>query len=78
VSTGQGYSNWRAGTTNVGPGDTFTASWLQTIPALGTLVGNNRFTLEAEDVTTAPYNQPPYPPSGDTARAGCTVTGVAP
>ena len=78
LASGQGYASWRAGYTNVGPGDTFTTSWFQTIPALGTLVGDNRFSLEAEDVTPPPYNQPPYPPSGDTARSGCTVTGVAP
>jgi hypothetical protein len=78
LANGQGFSNWRAGFTNIGPDGTFSASWMQTIPALASLVGDNRFTLAAEDVTPAPYNQPPYAPSGDTARNGCTVTGAAP
>jgi len=29
-------------------------------------------------VTPPPYNQPPYPPAGDTDTASCTVTGIAP
>ena len=48
------------------------------MPALGSLVGDNIFTLRAEDVTPAPFNQPPYPAAGDTATAGCVVIGVAP
>ncbi len=42
------------------------------------LTGDNRFVLIAEDVTPAPYNQPPYPPAGDSAADACTVTGTAP
>ncbi len=72
------FSNWRAGWTNVGGGDSYSTTWNQFLPLRGTLVGNNVFTLAAEDVTPAPYNQPPYPPAGDTATAGCTVTGVVP
>ncbi len=78
VAAGQYFANWRSGYTNVAGGDTFTTNWLQNIPALGTLVGANDFTLLAADVTAAPYNQPPYPAAGDTDSAGCTVTGVAP
>lgn len=78
LAGGQGYSSWRAGFTNVGAGDSYIASWTQTIPALGSLVGDNRFTLIAEDVTPPPYNLPPYPPAGDTGMASCTVTGEAP
>ncbi len=63
---GGGYfPNWRAGFTNIAPLESFTASWNQNIPALQMLKGENRFVLLAEDVTPAPYNQPPYPPSGD-------------
>ncbi len=45
---------------------------------LGTLVGDNVFTLVGEDVTPAPYNQPPFLPSGDTASDNVTVTATAP
>ena len=38
--------------------------------------GQNQFTLIAEDVTVAPYNQPPYPPAGSTDTASCMVMGV--
>lgn len=78
LAGGQSYTSWRAGYTNIGVNDSYLASWVQSIPAIGSLMGGNHFTLAAEDVTPAPYNQPPHPPSGDTARAGCTVTGVAP
>ncbi len=56
----------------------FISSWNQNIPAMASVIGNNVFTLAAEDVTPAPYNQPPYPPAGDTDTAFCTVTGIAP
>ncbi len=80
VTTGSGgfYGNWRSGYTNVAAGSAYTKAWNQVIPALGSLVGDNIFTLAAEDVTPAPYNQPPYPAAGDTATAGCTVTGLSP
>jgi len=78
LAGGQSYGGWRAGFTNVGPGEAFSQAWPQHIPALGSLVGNNVFTLLAMDVTPAPFNQPPNPPSGDTDTAACTVTGVAP
>lgn len=78
VAAGQHYSNWRTGFTNVAGGDSFSTNWMQGLPALGTLVGNNSFTLQAEDVTAAPYNQPPYPAAGDTDSASCTVIGFSP
>lgn len=80
LTTGSGsyYTNWRAGFTNIAAGESYTSSWSQIIPALGTLVGNNVFTLIAEDVTQSPYNQPPYPPAGDTDSDDCTVTASAP
>jgi len=78
IANGNNYGNWRAGWTNVAAGDSFVTSWQQTIPALGSAIGTNICTLEAVDVTPTPYNQPPYPPSGDSATAGCTVTGMAP
>lgn len=74
LAGGASYANWRAGWTNIAGGDHFQAIWDQSIPALGSLAGVNRFTLSAIDVTPAPWNQPPYPPSGDAATASCTLT----
>lgn len=70
--------NWRAGFTNIAAGDSYVTTWNQNLPALGTVFGDNVFQLVAEDITPAPYNQPPYPPAGDTDTATCTVTGIAP
>ena len=79
LHAGGGYfPNWRAGYTNIAAGSSYISSWNQNIPALGMLIGDNIFSLAVEDVTPSPYNQPPYPPSGDTGTANCTVTGVAP
>jgi len=75
---GQVFFYWRAGFTNVQPGSAYTTSWNQTIPALGSLIGDNTFFLFAADVTPPPFNQPPYPPSGDTATALCVVSGQYP
>lgn len=78
LASGAVYGTWRAGFTNLGPGETFSTGWTQNIPALGSMIGVNVFSLLAEDVTPAPYNQPPYPASGDTATGACTVTASAP
>jgi len=78
LAGGGTFPNWRAGYTNVAAGDSYITSWNQNIPGIGTLIGDNLFMLQAEDVTPAPFNQPPYPPAGNTAAASCTVTGIAP
>ena len=78
IAGGFYFPNWKSGSTVVAAADSYIASWNQTIPAAGTLVGENLFTLIVEDVTSPPYNQPPYPAAGDTAIDGCTITGVAP
>jgi hypothetical protein len=78
LGSGGQFSNWRGGYTNVAAGSSYVASWNQNLPALGSLLGNNVFTLVAEDITPAPYNQPPYPPSGDGATDACTVNASAP
>ena len=78
LGNGTGYSNWRAGSTVLEAGEIYAVGWNQQFPALATVVGDNVFTLVVEDVTSAPYNQPPYSPSGDTDNSVCTVTGVAP
>ncbi len=75
LAGGASYQNWRAGYTNLGPNETFVTAWMQTLPALESLVGANVFELHVEDVTPTPYNQPPYPPSGDIDTATCTVMG---
>lgn len=74
-----GYVNgWRRGFANVTPSAALTTSWNQDIPALGSLVGDNDFTLVAVDVTPAPWNQPPHWPSGGLDSDVATVTGAAP
>lgn len=78
IASGTVFGNFRAGWTNLSPYETYNAIWNQTLPALGTVVGANQFTLVGEDVTPAPYNQPPFTPSGDTDSDGCTVTGISP
>jgi len=75
LAGGLNVNGWRAGFTNVGPGGTFNTSWSTNLPDLGSLVGVNTFTLEAMDTTASPYNQPPYPASGDTDISACTITG---
>jgi hypothetical protein len=78
MADGQTINNWRRGFASIAPGSSLVADWYQGIPGLVSLVGDNIFTLEAEDVTPAPYNQPPYPPAGDADTGNCTVSGVAP
>jgi hypothetical protein len=70
--------NWRSGYLNILPAESKTFQWTQHFPAINMLNGDNRYTLLAEDVTPAPYNQPPYPPSGATDNTHCVVTGIAP
>ncbi len=78
LAGGQSFPDWRAGYFNVAAGISIETRWNTTIPELYSMIGDNVFTLMAEDVTPAPYNQPPYPPAGDTDTATCTVTGLAP
>ena len=78
LANGQSFPAWRSGSTTLDSGSSFSTVWSQPFPAFGSLVGENTFRLIAEDVTPEPYNQPPYPPSGDKAGDRCTVTGAAP
>ncbi len=78
LASGAFIGSWRAGYTNVAAGNSYVSAWSQNIPALGSVIGPNLFELVVEDVTPSPYNQPPYPPAGDTETATCTVTGIAP
>jgi len=72
------HHDWRTGFMNILPGQSKTIRWNQYIPAAGSYHGDNRFILVAEDITPAPWNQPPYPPAGHTDFSDCTVTGIAP
>jgi len=78
LPSGSTVSNWRSGYTNIAAGGSYTTSWNQVFPGLGSLIGTTGFDLVAEDVTPTPFNQPPYPAAGDTDSAGCTVTAAAP
>jgi hypothetical protein len=78
LASGKYYSTYRKGFTNLHPKECYAETWNQNFPALGTLVGDNIFTLYAQDVTPPPYNQPPYTPAGMTDSDVCTVTGIAP
>jgi len=73
LGNGTSVSNWKSGYTNVGPGGSFATGWTQYVPALARVLGSNQFQLIVEDVTPTPYNQPPYPPAGNTATDSCTV-----
>ncbi len=78
LASGTSYPNWRAGFTNLPSGASYSTSWLQNIPAIGMVIGDNLFQLVVEDVTPAPYNQPPYSAAGDTDSVACTVTAATP
>jgi len=80
VTTGNGtsYNSWRSGYTNVSPSSNYFTQFPINLPNLGSLFGDNTFTLTAVDVTPAPYNQPPYPASGDSCTQVNVVTAVAP
>jgi hypothetical protein len=78
LPNGNAITSWRAGTANIDPGESLTTSWFNTLPATPMMVGQSKFTFLAVDVTPAPYNQPPYPPSGHSDSAICTVTGMVP
>ena len=78
LAGGRHIGGWRHGWTNPAPGESRVSGWSQTIPAAGSVIGNNLFTLFARDVTPPPYNQPPYHPSGGVDSVYCTVVGLAP
>jgi hypothetical protein len=78
IGNGTPYTNWRGGATNLSPYEAYNALWNQSLPGTSGLLGTNTFTVLAMDVTPAPYNQPPFMPSGDTDVDSCTVTASAP
>jgi len=72
IGNGTTYNPWRAGFTNLAPASTYFTQFPVNFPGLPTVLGDNTFVLSTVDVTPAPYNQPPYPSSGDS----CTKTNV--
>ncbi len=78
LANGNVYDPWRANFTDIQPQSNFTIQFPANLPATGTVIGSNTFVLTAEDVTPAPYNQPPYPASGTTCTSANVVVGVAP
>jgi len=78
TAAGLPVSNWKSGTVTLEPSAVFSTGFSQMIPWRLTTWGDNVFTLVAEDITPAPFNQPPYPPAGDVDSAFCTVLGLAP
>jgi len=77
-ASGAVYTNYRTGYSDLLPMERWRVWWRLNLPSVRNLVGDNTFLLTAEDVTPPPYNQPPFWPSGGTATASCTVTGIAP
>ncbi len=78
LANGSSCSGWRQGWTNVIRGSHHSVTWLISFPLSSAVVGENVFILSAADTTPAPYNQPPFSPSGGTAADSCTVIADAP
>ncbi len=65
VASGARLNNVRVGYANVMAGEVVRLVYPQKFLERPYLVGDNTFILTGEDVTNAPYNQPPYYPAGD-------------
>jgi bacillopeptidase F len=78
LAGGAHYDSFRSGYVNLSGDGSYTAEWNQYLPAMGPLAGQNLFTITGWDVTPAPYNQPPYLPSGDSDTGSAMVTGLVP
>jgi hypothetical protein len=76
LANGSFIPNWQSGYTNIAPLGSFVTSFPANIPAAGAVIGTNTFELVVEDVTPMPFNQPPYPASGDTCRKQQQVVAV--
>jgi len=78
LANGAVYTNWRSKWVELAPGGWDHNFWIQAMPASSALLGESEFRLVVEDVTPAPYNQPPYPAAGDRSTRACIITGHAP
>lgn len=76
VANGNRMNNVRAGYASVDPGEIFRFIYPQKILERPYLIGDNTFILTGQDVTPAPYNQPPYYPAGDKDMDTEVVTGI--
>ncbi len=74
VASGARLNNVRGGYANVPAGDVVQFSYPQKFLERQYLVGENTFILTGQDVTNAPYNQPPYYPAGDKDMDSFVVT----
>jgi len=78
LGNGVSVSNWKSGYTGVAPGVSFVTSFPVNFALQARFVGTNTFVLTTEDVSPSPYNQPPYPASGDTCTVVNDVVASAP
>jgi hypothetical protein len=76
LANGSTMPDWRYGCIEVNPNSSYRTCWNQLLPALGGLLGSNVALLQVMDVTPPPFNQPPYPPSGNTDQDYCLVAAV--
>lgn len=76
VASGSRLNDVRSGYANVLAGEVFRLSYPQKLLERPYLVGDNTFILTVQDVTDAPYNQPPYYPAGDKDMDSAVVTGI--
>ncbi len=65
LANGNCYRSLQPGVLKLGPYENYTFSWSQMIPFSKRSLGTNIFHISAQDVTPPPFNQPPYPRSGD-------------
>ena len=77
LGNGVVYENWRSGWADLPPAGWSRRAWNQVLPAHPAFLGNSEFRLIVEDVTPAPFNQPPYLASGDVDSRVCTLVGAA-
>jgi len=75
---GGAWENWRSGFFDLKADDATSVSWSVSVPALPTLFGELRLDLTVSDVTSPPWNQPPFTPAGQEIEAGCSVDVAAP
>ncbi len=75
LANGMCYHNLCPGVVELGPHESHSLIWNQDLPAQERYLGTNIFELFAVDVTPAPFNQSPYPMSGNTDKDTATVTG---
>ncbi|MFH1509218.1 MAG: FG-GAP repeat protein [bacterium] len=76
LANGVVFENWKQGVKTLSSFNYFSYHFSQMLPRSASVFGNNVFTIYAEDITSPPYNQPPYPPSGQTDTDVCVVMGV--